>query len=122
MNNSENNIIVYADKTVLKVKGLNIKGLNTKEVEDLLINKFQTIVRVIGVTGNSIDMDVYGLDPECIEKDADGIIKTIAAAEGIQPSDVTTLAAQRIVEVDYNKVKEKNTDYCARERWLNYND
>ena len=120
MENSQNDIIVYADKTVLKVQGLSVKGLNTRELEKLLMDKFQTIVRVIGVTGTSIDMDVYGIDPEKIIKDEKGIIKTIAASEGITPSDVAHLAAERIKEVDFNSVEPRNTDYCARERWIDH--
>ena len=118
MEENSNNIIVYADKTVLKVQGLDIHGLNTTEVERLLMDKFKTIVRVIGVTGNSIDMDVYGIDPEQILKDEKGVIKTIAAAEGVSPLEVAKLAAERIVEVDFNSVKERDGNYCARERWL----
>jgi hypothetical protein len=119
MDNNSNNIIVYADKTVLKVHGLDIHGLNTTEVEKLLMDRFKTIVRVIGVTGNSIDMDVYGMDPQQILKDEKGIIKTIAASEGITPLEVAKLSAERIVEVDFNSVKERDGNYCARERWLN---
>ena len=120
MENTENNIIVYADKTVLKVHGLSIHGLNTREVEQLLIKRFNTIVRVIGVTGDSIDMDVYGMDAEQIMRDEKGIIKTIAATEGVTPLEVARLAAEGITEVDFNNVKERNSDYCARERGINH--
>ncbi|MGI6586165.1 MAG: hypothetical protein ACOX3L_09575 [Lutisporaceae bacterium] len=43
-------IIAYADKTVLKISGLRIKGLNTKKLEQILKEKLYTLVRIIGVT------------------------------------------------------------------------
>ena len=47
-------IIVHADKTVLKISGLKIKGMNTKQLEDLLSERLHTYARVIGVTGDSV--------------------------------------------------------------------
>ncbi len=114
-------VIVYADKTVLKVQGLNIKGLNTGALEKILTEKFGSIVRVIGVTGNSLDMDVYGLGPEQIRRDEQGFIQTIAAAEGISLTDVTRLAsAQKIKAVDIDKIPPRDKDYCAGERWSHH--
>ena len=51
-------IIAHADKSVLKISGLTVKGLNTLQIEELLAAKLKTAVRVIGVTGESIEMDV----------------------------------------------------------------
>lgn len=117
----QNNIIVYANKTVLKVTGLNIKGLDTRELEKILMDRFQSVVRVIGVTGSSIDMDVYGVDPDCILKDEKGIIQTISTSEGITPTEVAHLVeAKKIVAIDYNKIPSKEEDCCARERWMTH--
>lgn len=118
---NQNDIIVYTDKTVLKVRGLNIHGLDTREVERLLTKRFGSVVRVIGVTGSSIDMDVYGMDPEQILRDEAGIIQTISTASGITPLEVAHLAeAERITEVEYDQIPERKGDYCARERWMRH--
>ena len=61
-------IIAHADKSVLKISGLEVKGLNTKQLEKILGDKLHTFVRVIGVTGNNIEMDVYDIEPEQVRK------------------------------------------------------
>ena len=68
MENSDR-IIAFADKTVFSIKGLEVKGLNTEQIEDALMKKLGTIVRVIGVTSDRIEMDVYGIEPEQILRD-----------------------------------------------------
>ena len=55
---AEEYIIAYADKSVLKISGLNVKGMSTTQVEDLLSDKLKAYVRVIGVTGTSIEIPV----------------------------------------------------------------
>ena len=77
-------IIAHADKSVLKISGLTVKGLNTLQIEELLAAKLKTAVRVIGVTGESIEMDVYQIEPEKIRRDQKGIIEAVALAEGIR--------------------------------------
>ena len=54
---SSEKIIAFADKTVFSIKGLEVKGLNTEQVEDILTKKLGTMVRVIGVTSSRIEMD-----------------------------------------------------------------
>lgn len=116
---SEEFIIAYADKSVLKISGLNIKGMSTTEVEDLLSDKLKAFVRVIGVTGSSIEMDVYDIDPEQVRKNADGVIDAIALAEGISVSDVTSLScSDRIVPVDFNSIPDEPISDCPMERWI----
>lgn len=66
---SSEKIIAFADKTVFSIKGLEVKGLNTEQVEDILTKKLGTMVRVIGVTSSRIEMDVYGISPEQIRRD-----------------------------------------------------
>ena len=80
---ADENIIVYTDKTVVKVQGLDVKGLDTRALEKILMDKFHSVVRVIGVTGSSIDMDIYGIDPEQIQKDEHGLIQAISTTEGV---------------------------------------
>jgi len=117
----KNSVIVYTDKTVIKVHGLQIHGLNTRQLEEVLMERFQSIVRVIGVTGTSIDMDVYGIDPAQIQKDEKGLIRVLSTIDGVSPSEVARLAsAERITEADINKIPHRSSDYCAKERWMNH--
>ena len=51
---SSEKIIAFADKTVFSIKGLEVKGLNTAQLEDILTKKLGTMVRVIGVTSSRI--------------------------------------------------------------------
>lgn len=118
-NMADNSVIVYADKTVLKISGLKIKGLNTSSIEKIMRDRLNTIVRVIGVTGSEIDMDVYNIDPEQILRDEDGIIRAVATAEGIEVTDVVRLAgAERIHPVDWNCIPDWDGQYCQAERWF----
>ena len=117
----ENDIIVFADKTVLRVRGLSIRGLDTRQVEQLLTERFGSFVRVIGVTGDSIDMDVYGVEPEQILRDEEGVIKTLATAQGITALDIAKLVSEeKIVTVHADDIQKPEGAYCARERWIRH--
>ena len=112
-------IIAHADKLVLKISGLEIKGLNTVELEKLLSDKLKSFVRVIGVTGENIEMDVYGIEPEQVRKNEKGLIESIALAEGITLTDITKMAcSEKIVPVDYDEIPDEPTSDCAMERWI----
>ena len=101
-------IIAHADKSVLKISGLTVKGLNTLQIEELLAAKLKTAVRVIGVTGESIEMDVYQIEPEKIRRDQKGIIEAVALAEGISLTDMTKMVCgDKIVEVDYGAIPDQ---------------
>ncbi|MEA4893039.1 MAG: hypothetical protein VB085_10845 [Peptococcaceae bacterium] len=114
-------VIAYADKTVLKISGVRVKGLDTRSLEELLMKKLNSVVRVIGVTGSSVDMDVYGIDPEKLLKDEQGIIEAVSLSEGITATEVARIAeAKRIVEVDYAELEGKKRTACARERWAGH--
>lgn len=113
-----NKIIAFADKTVFSITGLSIKGLNTEQIEDILTEKMGALVRVIGVTSQRVEMDVYGISPAQILRDEHDVIKAVACAEGISLTDLAQVErAERIVEVDYNDVTAPGRPYCARERW-----
>lgn len=116
---AEEYIIAYADKSVLKISGLSVKGMSTTEVEKILRDKLQAIVRVIGVTGESIEMDVYDAEPDQIRKNADGVVEAIALAEGITVSDLTKVScSDKIVAVDWKDIPDEPVSDCARERWI----
>ncbi|MFP4380457.1 MAG: hypothetical protein ACLFUS_08140 [Candidatus Sumerlaeia bacterium] len=110
-------IIAFADKTVLQIEGLRVHGLRPCDLEKTLSEKLQTTVRVIGVTGESIEMDVYDLPPEAILKDEAGLIKAVSASEGIEASDVIRIAsAKKAVPVDIHKLPDGPRG-CLGERW-----
>ena len=81
-------IIAHADKSVLKISGLEVKGLNTKQLEQILGEKLHTFVRVIGVTGDNIEMDVYDIEPEQVRKNEKGLIESIVLTEGITVTEL----------------------------------
>ena len=115
---SSEKIIAFADKTVFSIKGLEVKGLNTEQLEDILTKKLGTMVRVIGVTSSRIEMDVYGIAPEQIKRDENDVIKAVACAEGITLTDLAQIESnERIVEVDLNSIGAAGAPYGARERW-----
>lgn len=112
-------IIAHADKLVLKIRGLQVKGLNTVELEKILADKLKSFVRVIGVTGENIEMDVYGVDPDYILKNEEGIIESIALAEGINLTDLTKMScSEKIVQVDFKDIPDNPISECKMERWI----
>lgn len=111
-------IIVQVDKTVVKVTGLEVKGLNIQQLEEIIIDKLKSVIRIIGVTGNSIEMDVYGVDEEDILREEDGLIKAIALAEGITTSDLSSLSSvKKIQSVNIDSIPEYIEGGCKGERW-----
>ncbi len=112
-------IIAHADKSVLKISGLEVKGLNTKQLEQILGEKLHTFVRVIGVTGDNIEMDVYDIEPEQVRKNEKGLIESIVLTEGITVTELTKLScSEKIVEVDYDSIPDEPISACAMERWM----
>ncbi|MDL2258406.1 hypothetical protein LJC42_04555 [Eubacteriales bacterium OttesenSCG-928-K08] len=112
-------VIAYADKSILKISGLKVRGLNTRALEQLLFKKLNTFVRVIGVTGEQIEMDAYNVSPETVRKNADGFIDAIALAEGVTVTELVSLScSEAIREVDFNKIPSLPNEGCAKERWM----
>ncbi|TYP55455.1 hypothetical protein [Thermosediminibacter litoriperuensis] len=112
-------VIVYVDKTMVKITGVKVKGLKPFELELTLKNLIGRPVRVIGVTADSVEMDVYGLAPEAIYKNEEGIVKAVSTVSGITASDVMRIAsAEKAVEVSIEEIPRGEYNGCARERWL----
>ncbi len=112
-------IIAHADKSVLKISGLEVKGLNTKQLEEILAEKLKTFVRVIGVTGDGVEMDVYDIEPDQVRKNEKGLIESIVLAEGITVTDLTKIVcSDKIVNVEYDSIPDEPISDCARERWM----
>jgi hypothetical protein len=112
-------VIVQVDKTVVKITGVEVKGLNIQQLEEILKDKLKSLVRIIGVTGSSIEMDIYGVEEEDILRKEDGLITAIALADGISVSDVTTLSSvKKIQSVNIDSVPKYIENGCRGERWL----
>lgn len=115
----DENIYVQVDKTVVKITGLSVKGLNIQQLERLLQDRLKTMTRIIGVTGSSLEMDIYGIDEADILRDAQGLIQTVALAEGIRVSDVTALSqVEKIHQADIDHIPPYDPRGCMGERWL----
>ena len=114
----ENRILVQVDKTVVQITGLNIKGLRLQDLEDVLKLRLGALVRIIGVTGKSIEMDVYGLDADAILKDRDGIIRAVALCDGITADDVVQMNVEQIQSIDIDHLEPVEKIICMKQRWL----
>ncbi len=116
---AETAVIVHADKTVMRITGLRVQGLDTRALEQLLAERLATAVRVIGVTGEAVEMDVYGAPDEAVLRDEAGILRAVSLCEGITATEVAHMAlSERILPVDAADIPEKTP--CARERWMRY--
>lgn len=116
---SQEYVIAYVDKSVVKISGLRIKGLDTQAVEKTLSEKLSAFVRVIGVTGDEIQMDVYNIDPEAVRRNARGLIEAVALTEGVTATEVAELScSDKIIEVDLENLPDLPGSGCARERWM----
>lgn len=116
----DNRVIVQVDKTVVKVTGIEVKGLNICQLEKILKDRLKSLVRIIGVTGSSLEMDVYGIEENAVLKDDEGIIKAIAIADGITISDIAKVSSvEKIKTVDFDNLPEYHEGMCMKERWLN---
>ncbi len=114
-------IIAHADKSVLKISGVKIKGLNTAQIEKILEERMKTFVRVIGVTGDAVEMDVYNIDPEQIRRDEKGVIEAVSLAEGITVTDLTKMAcSEKILDVNFDDIPDQPLSACAKERWIKW--
>jgi hypothetical protein len=112
------NIIAYADKTVLRIEGAAVSGLDPRELEETLSRKLNSVVRVIGVTGSSLEFDIYGIDPEKLYRDEREILQAVSLTDGITGLDVMRIArAEKIVPVSYDELDRRAKTGCSRERW-----
>lgn len=116
----ETRIVAFVDKTVVKITGVKVRGLKPYELEQTLKNQIGRPVRVIGVTGDAIEMDIYGLEPEALYRDEQGIVKAVSMVSGITAAEVIKIAsAEKSVEVSIERVPKGEYPGCAKERWLN---
>ena len=93
--------------------------LSLLALERRLSERLHTLVRVIGVTGEQIEMDVYGIDPAQIRKDEKAVIQAISLVEGISAEDLCQISvSEKIIDVNIDNVPDKPYHGCARERWI----
>lgn len=81
-------IIAVVDKTVVRVTGLEVRGMKPQDVEAHLSRALGRPARVIGVAGDSLEFDVYGLSPEAVLMDSHNVIRAIALADGVRATEV----------------------------------
>ena len=111
-------VIAYLDKTVVRITGVSVHGLDPRQLETAMGRAVGRQVRVIGVTGDAIDMDVYGLTPEAVLRDSDGIVTAVAAVEGIRAKEVVEIDANdATVRVNVADIPKGQLKSCVRERW-----
>lgn len=114
-------VIVYTDKTMLKITGIRVKGLRAPELEESLQQIFHRPVRLIGVTGNQIEMDIYGLDNEAALNKADGVVQAISFVEGITADNIIEISCSgRSVELNVEEIRRltASSGQCGRESWI----
>ena len=93
--------------------------MNIQQLEALLKDKLKSIVRIIGVTGSSVEMDVYGIEEEDVLKEKDGVIKAVSLADGITLTDLAQISSvSKIKTIDFKDVPEYSEGQCMKERWL----
>lgn len=127
---SQEFIIAAADKSILKISGIHVRGLNTQDLERRLSERLHTLVRVIGVTGEQIEMDVYGIDPAQIRKDEKAVIQAISLVEGISAEDLCQISvSEKIIDVNIDDVPDKpyhaahgKDGFGLDESYLDYSD
>ncbi len=113
-----NRVIAYLDKTVVRITGVTVHGLDPRQLEDSLTRTVGRPVRLIGVTGDALDMDVYGLGTEDILAQADGIVSAVSATEGIRATDVARIAAtDAATELDIADIPRGPAEGCVRRAW-----
>jgi hypothetical protein len=111
-------IIAYVDKTIVKITGLQVTGVKPAELEGILREKVGRPVRVIGVTSESLQLDIYGLEPEAIMQDEKGIIKAISLVPGLTATDVARIdQAEKAQQVDLATLAQCPDRSCPKERW-----
>lgn len=118
----EDKVIVYVDKTMLSISGIDIKGLNTYEVESLLKENLGQEARIIGVTSTNLQFDIYGASEVSLSEIAGSIVKVISMSEGITCSDIVEISDNdKVVEIEYNEIPhDEKIKGCIGERWIKF--
>ncbi|MDR3560341.1 MAG: hypothetical protein P4N59_02705 [Negativicutes bacterium] len=115
----DDKIIAYVDKTIVKITGITVCGIKPNELEVAVAQRIGCPVRVIGVSSSHIQMDIYGLEPEAVMRDEEGIIKAISVMPGLTASEVAGIAsAQKAREVSAEQLAGRTRGSCGKENWV----
>ena len=123
MSNEENSkVIVYADKNMISISGISVKGLNTTQIEEMLTESIGQNTRIIGVTTENIEMDIYGAADYKLEDIAGKLLKVISLTDEITCSDIVSIASNgKLLEVDYKNIPSAEVGGgCVGERWIRF--
>ncbi|QDR81993.1 hypothetical protein [Sporomusa termitida] len=113
-------VIVYVDKTVVKVVGLKIDRINLTAIEKKLLERLNRPVRVIGVSGAGLEFDVYEFSPAQVFKNEGNIVEVIAN-EGITGAEVARIVqAEQVPEIAFDDLVSITAQQggCTAEKWL----
>ena len=115
----EDKIVAYVDKTIVKITGLHIQGIKLVDLEKAVAKRIKCPVRVIGVSSESLEMDIYGLEPEAVLRDEKGLIRTISLIPGLTASDVSQIVtAEKAQEVSAEELAKRTRTSCPKENWV----
>jgi predicted nucleic acid-binding protein len=115
----EDKIIAYVDKTIVKITGIRVHGIKPVDLEKAVAQSIGSPVRVIGVSSESIQMDIYGLEPEAVLRDATGLIRTISLIPGLTATDVAQIAtAEKAREISAEELAKRTRTSCPKENWV----
>lgn len=115
----EDKIVAYVDKTIVKITGIRIQGIKPVDLEQAVAQKIGCPVRVIGVSSESIQMDIYGLEPEAVLRDEAGLIRTISLIPGLTATDVAQIAtAEKAREISAEELAKRTRTSCPKENWV----
>jgi hypothetical protein len=110
-------VVAYADKTIVKIEGIKVKGLKPEELEEKIYDLFKRPVRVVGVTSDSLEMDIYNLPPERIIKDKEGVIKVLSLVPGLTATEIAKISKlKKAKAVDVKDIIPGSQYACAAER------
>ena len=97
--------------------GLLIFNKIPEELEKKIYSIFKRPVRVVGVTSESLEMDIYDLPPERIIKDPQGIIKVLSLVPGLTATEISKISKlEKAKAVDINDIIPGSKYACAAER------
>lgn len=115
----DDRIIAYVDKTVVKITGIAVHGVKPRDLEAAVVARIGRPARVIGVSSNHIQMDIYGLEPEAVLQDEAGLITAISLVPGLTAKEVAGIAfAEKAREVSAEQLSGKPRMSCAKENWV----
>lgn len=115
----EDQIVAYVDKTIVKITGIRVQGLKPAELETAVAQEIGCPVRVIGVTSQSIQMDVYGLTPEAIIRNEQGLIQAVSLIPGLTASEVAQIAmAEKARAISAADLAKRTRTSCPKENWV----